>query len=789
MRRWVLCGVLCFSVWSPVAGAEPIVAMVEGVQLPGQAIVRGRVLDSTRAAVVGAHATVTSDRGGEPASTTTNQQGEFEVPLMPGGYTVRVRAAGFAEVSRRVNLGQGSTVSADFVLEIAGIAEAVSVDAPIGYSVPALSSATKTMTPLRDVPQAISVVSSELIADQRMSSMADVTRYMPGVGFAQGEGNRDTPIMRGNSSTSDFFVDGVRDDVQYFRDVYNVDRVEALKGPNAMIFGRGGVGGVINRVTRQADWAQSRETSLQFGSWDNKRFTADIGRGLNDTVAVRATALYEDSDSYRDGVGIERYGFNPTVAFRVGPETTLRASYEYFHDERIADRGISSFDGRPVTTAPGTFFGDPSQSPTDATVNLFSSVFEHRFSSRFTLRNRVSYGDYDKFYQNVFPGAVNTAATSVAISAYNNATTRQNLFNQTDLILSARTGRFGHTLLVGTEFGRQETDNFRSTGFFPGLGANVTTFNAPLGAPTISMPVVFRQNATDADNHGVTTIASAYAQDQIAVSKRVEAVVGLRFDSFIADVTNNRTATDLSSDDALLSPRLGLVYKPISPLSLYGSYSLTYLPRAGEQLSSLSLTNQALDPEKFRNYEVGAKWDVLPSFSFTAALYRLDRGNVLVPSPTDPAVSILVDAQRTRGLELGLNGNITRAWSVAGGYAYQDGEITHSISTTARAGTALAQLPRHSLSLWNKYDFTPRLAAGLGVIHRSDVFTSTDNLVVLPAWTRLDAAVYYQLTSMLRAQVNIENLFDEDYYLNAHSNTNITPGSPRAIRFAVTTRF
>ena len=322
--------------------------------------------------------------------------------------------------------------------------------------------------------------------------------------------------------------------------------------------------------------------------------------------------------------------------------------------------------------------------------------------------------------------------------------TRQNLFNQTDLIVSAQTGRFGHTLLLGTEFGRQETSNFRETGFFSSLGANVTTFNAPLASPTISLPVEFRQNATDADNQGVTTIASVYAQDQVALSEHVEAVVGLRFDSFNADVTNNRTATDFSSDDGLVSPRLGLIYKPIQPLSLYGSYSLTYLPRAGEQLSSLSLTNQALDPEEFRNYEVGAKWDVVPSFSFTAALYRLDRGNVIVPDPNDPTASILVDAQRTKGLELGVNGYVTRAWSVAGGYAYQDGEITRSISASAQAGAVLAQLPKHSISLWNKYDFTPRLAAALGVIYRGDVFTSTDNLVVLPNWTRVDAAAVLQ---------------------------------------------
>ena len=347
------------------------------------------------------------------------------------------------------------------------------------------------------------------------------------------------------------------------------------------------------------------------------------------------------------------------------------------------------------------------------------------------------------------------------------------------------------TLALGrpNTFGRQDTSNFRETGFFSSLGANVTTFIAPLASPTISLPLTFRQNATDADNQGVTTIATVYAQDQVALSEHVEAVVGLRFDSFNSEVTNNRTATDFSSHDGLVSPRLGLIYKPMQPLSFYGSYSLTYLPRAGEQLSSLTLTNQALDPEEFRNYEAGMKWDVVPSFSLTAALYRLDRGNVIVPDPTDPTASILVDAQRTNGLEIGLNGSVTRAWSMAGGYAYQNGEITRSISASAQAGATLAQLPRHSVSLWNKYEFTPKLAGAVGVIYRGDVFTSTDNLVLLPNWTRIDAAMYYNLRSVFRAQVNIENLFDEDYYLNAHSNTNITPGSPRAIRFALTTRF
>lgn len=784
MRRWLSCAVLVLLI--PFSG----VRAAENVEQPAsEVVVRGRVVDTSGGAIPAAQVILVAGDFGSSMTVVTDAQGGFEFFVVPGRYTIRINANGFVDASRRLIVNDRAAMTADFTLEVAGIHQSVTVEAPIGYAVPAIGSATKTPTPLRDIPQAISVVSSALIADSRMSSMADVARYMPGVGFAQGEGNRDTPIMRGNSSTSDFFVNGVRDDVQYFRDVYNVERVEALKGPNAMIFGRGGVGGVINRVTRQADWGQPREVSLQLGSWDNKRFTVDLGRGVNSNFALRATALYENSDSYREGVAVERYGINPTMALRLGSNTMLRASYEYFHDQRTADRGISSFNGRPVDVDARLFFGDPSRSPTGAAVNLVSLLIEHRIGSRITLRNRFSYGDYDKFYQNVFPGAVNGAAGTVAISAYNNATTRQNLFNQTDVTISARTGRFGHTLLFGTEFGRQQTGNYRQTGFFSTLGSNVTTVHAPLMVPTISMPVEFRQTATDADNYGVTTIASVYAQDQIALSRHVEAILGLRVDGFNAGVTDNRTATDFISDDALVSPRVGLIYKLIPPLSLYGSYSLTYLPRAGEQLSSLQLSNQALDPEEFRNYEVGLKWDVIPSFAFTAALYRLDRGNVIVPDPANPAHSALVNAQRTRGLEIGLNGNISSKWSMAGGYAYQDGEITQSISATALAGAALAQLPTHSLSLWNKYEFSPLIAAALGVISRSDVFTSTDNLVVLPDWTRVDGAVYYNVTSGLRAQVNIENLFGRRYYLNAHSNTNITPGSPRAIRFALTTRF
>jgi catecholate siderophore receptor len=748
----------------------------------------GTVVDSTGAAVAGASVALRAGRPEVVRRAASDATGQFvfdDVP--PGPARVTATLEQFAPASVEV---AGPRTDLRLVLKPQAFTDQVTVSAP-GLVVTRTSTATKTDTLLRDVPQAVSVVTREQIADQRMQGIADVVRYVPGVGIAQGEGNRDTPIFRGNSSTSDFFVDGIRDDVQYFRDLYNVERVEALKGPNGMIFGRGGVGGVINRVTRQAEpgRAATREAAFQLGSWGDRRVTSDLGRALGSGAALRVTGMYEQADSYRDSVSLERYGINPTVAASLGPDTTLRLGYEHFHDERTADRGIPSYEGRPLATDASTFFGDPDESESVVTANVASALVEHHFGSRFTLRNRTSYGDYDKLYQNVFPGAVNAAGTEVAVSGYSNGTRRRNLFNQTDLVFWRRALGFDHTLLVGMELGRQETDNLRNTAYFTSIGPTTTSVSVPVANPVTSLPIELRPSATDADNHGVATTAALYVQDQLALSRKLQAVLGLRYDRFDMDFTNHRTASGLESRDDLFSPRVGLVFKPAEPVSLYASYSLSHLPRAGEQLGSLSLTNQALEPESFTNYELGAKWDLGRGIALTAAAYRLDRGNVIVPDPQDPTRSQLVDAQRTKGVELGVAGNLTAAWSVAGGYAWQDGEITRSLSATVPAGARLAQLPEHSFSLWNRYDFSRRWGAGVGVIHRSEVFSSTDNGVVLPSFTRVDAALFFSLGSKLRAQLNVENLFDVDYYSYAHSNNNITPGSPRALRAALTTRF
>jgi catecholate siderophore receptor len=653
-----------------------------------------------------------------------------------------------------------------------------------GYATPRSTSATRTDTPLRDAPQSVSVVTQGLIADQAMQGMADVVRYVPGVTMGQGEGHRDAPTIRGNSSTADFFVDGVRDDAQYLRDVYNVERVEALKGSNAMVFGRGGGGGVINRVSKEAQWAPTRVVTTEGGSFDHKRAMVDIGQGLGANVAVRFNGMYENSGGFRDAYDLERFGINPSVAFALGARTTLRGGYEYFSDERTVDRGIPSFQGRPSDADITTFFGNPDLSHSELQAQSATATLEHATAGGLMIRNRSRWATYDKFYQNSFPGAVSADGATVNLSAYNNATDRSNLFNQTDVTLDVATGPVRHTLLAGAELGRQRTENFRETGYYNDASTSIAV---PFASPTVETPITFRQSATDADNRATATVSAVYLQDQLEIGRHVQLVGGVRFDRFDIDFHNNRNGEGLDRQDDLFSPRAGLVIKPVEPVSFYGSYSVSYLPSSGDQFSSLSATTETLEPEQFTNYEVGAKWDVLPGLSFTSALYRLDRTNTSAPDPNDATKIVQTGEQRTTGWELGISGNVMPWWQVAGGFASQEAKIT-STTSAAKEGQRVPLVPEKTFSLWNRWQVMPALGLGLGVIHQDEMFAAIDNTVTLPGFTRADAALFLRITGGLSAQVNVENLFDERYYATSHGNNNIMPGASRTLRLSLTTR-
>jgi len=741
----------------------------------------GRILDPAGAPISGAHVTVVPKGGLPGASADSTPEGRYSLVLEPGAYTLKVAKEGFVETVREVVLPSSAN---DITLQVAPVVASVTVTESAAYLAPASRTATKTLTLLRDVPQSVSVVTRELVQDQLMMSMGDVVRYTPGITAIQGENNRDQVVIRGNSSSADFFVDGVRDDVQYYRDLYNLERVEALKGPNAMIFGRGGGGGVINQVTKQADFMNFGEISLTGGSFGNKRFAADLDHPLNDKLAFRLNGMFEDSDSFRQYVNLRRFAVNPTFTYAPTSKTRIIVGYEHLRDNRIADRGIPSFRGRPAEMDISAYFGDPTNSNVHANVNVGTVTVEHEMG-RLTIRNRTSIGDYNRGYQNFVPGVVSADQTQVSLSAYNNATQRRNLFNQTDFIYAVATGRIRHTLLAGVEAGRQLTDNLRNTGYF---NNTATSILVPYGDPTINARTVFRQSATDANNHLMTNLGAAYLQDQIELSRHFQVVAGVRFDHFDLQYHDNRSGTDLRRIDNLLSPRAGVIFKPVTAVSMYASYSVSYLPSSGDQFSSLtSITQQAI-PEKFNNYEVGVKWDLRSDLSLTTALYRLDRSNTRATDPNNPTAIVQTGGQRSNGFELGLSGSVTRKWKITGGYAYQDAFVV-SATTAAAAGAQVAQVPHHTFSLWNNYQIARRWGAGLGVLERTKMFAAIDDTVTLPGYTRADTAVYYSINEKIRLQANVENLFNAKYYLNADSNTNISPGSSRAVRVGLTVRF
>ena len=660
-----------------------------------------------------------------------------------------------------------------------------------GYGAASTRAGTRTDTDLRNVPQAITVVSETQIEDQSLRSVADVLLYVPGATPGTGEGNRDQISLRGNNTTADFFIDGIRDDAQYFRDLYNVDRIEILRGPNAMIFGRGGGGGVVNRVVKRPGENAFREFALSADSEGGVRLTGDVNLPVGAGAGLRINGIYEDGESFRRGVELERYGLNPAFGLSLGEATRIDLAYEYFHDRRTTDRGVPAFNDRPLAGADRRFFGDPDDSFAEVDVHHFDVAIEHRFGDDLTLRNRTRYSDYDKFYQNIFPGDLNEATGMVTLSAYNDTTQRENLVSQTDLVWEGRLGGVRHTLLFGFELGRQETLNRRRNGFFQ--PADTATILVPAAAPTIDANLIFRPVNTNAArtpaafNESDATIAAVYVQDQLVLSEALEIVAGLRLDRFELDATNLNTGQTFGRVDTLISPRLGLIVRPVAGLSIYASYSRSYLPSAGDQFTSLDLTAAALEPERFDNYELGVKWEPVPGLLASVAIYQLDRSNTRAAGPV-PGTVVLTGEQRSRGLEVGLERRITGRWQISAGYALQDAEITRT-TAAAPAGRQAPFVPRHQFALWNRYDVTPRLGLGVGVIARSKMFASISNAVTIPGYARVDAAVFYEVADGIEAQLNIENLFGKDYFSTAHNDNNIAPGAPTTVRGTVRFRF
>jgi catecholate siderophore receptor len=658
--------------------------------------------------------------------------------------------------------------------------------ASTGYVAQDIVTATKTDTPLIDVPQTIHVVTREQLDDQAHYSLGEVLRYVPGTTVGQGEGNRDQITLRGQNTTADFFLDGVRDDVQYYRGLYNVERVEILKGPYALIFGRGGGGGIINRVqkTPVADesFGSARSSLNSFGGWD---VSADINAPLGSRAAIRLNATYEAMESDRRFVDGRRYAWNPYLAVDLGNDWKLGLSYEYVNDERVPDRGVPSVAVSGKANAPlrgydRLFFGVPGANRTTLEAHVAKARLDGKLSDNLSFTGTLLYGDYDKFYVNVYAnGPVNLANNSVQLDAYSDPTKRENLIGQANLIWEVATGAVEHKLLFGIEYGDQQTRNDRRLPVFA-PGRTFSLVNPVY--PAIAMTTLSRDTVSQVQ------FVSAYMQDQISIGDHFDVVAGLRFDHFEIDGVDFIPAVDrpFARSDDKISPRLGLIWKPQENASVYASFSRSFLPRSGDQFISLSTTTQNLAPEKFTNYEIGAKWDIRPDLNVTAALFQLDRSNATTPDPANPLTTINIGETRIKGLELAVTGKLLPGWQMSAGYTLQDAKLR------GNDFVALGQVPKHQLSLWNRYDVNDTIGIGLGVIHQSSQFAAIRTSATttrLPAFTRVDAALFYHMSENVQLQVNVENLFDTDYFADAHNNNNITPGAPINGRVTVRVKF
>lgn len=657
--------------------------------------------------------------------------------------------------------------------------------------------ALRTPTPILDVPQSLSIVTSEQITQQGFTSVGDIINYTPGVNSSQGEGHRDAVVFRGVRSTADFFIDGARDDVQYYRPLYNLEQVEILRGPNALLFGRGGTGGILNRVTKKGVIGETF-TDYQAGvnSFGEHSFQIDSNFDTGDSSAVRINAFYENLSNHRDFYDGDRFGVNPTARLQLGSGTVLDVSYEYADHERFIDRGIpTGADGRPVEAFEEIVFADPDLNTTELQAHLFRAALQHEFTDNLKGYFNAFYGDYDKLYQNFYASGYDQLASpmEVTLDGYLDTTQRDNMILSGNVIWEPGTGNINHTIVAGGEIIDTSSDQDRYNSFWNTTADDNETF-------AITRPLVLRggvgvnalgaatSNSFNSDINDDTRVGidvrSLYIQDEIEISEKLDLVIGARYDSFEIDVFNVVANERRSRKDDEVTPRAGLVFKPIENISFYASYSESFLPRSGEQFANINGSNNQLDPNTFSNLEGGLKYDFSRGLSLTAAIFEIEQSSPQV-ADNNPETLDVIDSEIT-GFEAQIQGQLTDNWYVSAGYSNLDGE---QVNRTGPTGLRPRELPEHMFSLWNTYQVSTYLGFGLGLTHQDESFIDNGNNAILPSYTRVDAAAYYDFSEDLRIQVNVENLTDELYFPNSHSTHQATVGRPLNARVTVTSRF
>lgn len=646
--------------------------------------------------------------------------------------------------------------------------------------------ALKLPTPIVDVPQSASITTSSELFERGFDEIGDIARYTPGINTSQGEGHRDSIVFRGVRSTADFFVDGVRDDVQYYRSLYNLDQVEVLRGPNSLLFGRGGTGGIINRVTKKA------EIGNEFGSADlgvdtfsALDFALDYNIQTGPNSALRLNVHSDKLDGDRDFYDGDRFGFTPTLQLRLSPQTTLDLTYEYADHERFIDRGIpTGADGRPVEALTGVVFGDEDINTNQLEAHIWRAALSSDVSDTLKANVAVSYSDFDKLYRNLYVADYLPATNEVVIDGYLDPTSRESLTISGNLIKEWG----NHTLLVGAEIVDTENKNHRYNTNWSATSDDQATFavTRPMTfTMTSASDPVAANTATSLDftsslNNSTETdieVTSFYFQDQIDITDNLILTLGGRFDEFDITIDDIKNGGSRSQNLDEFGPRGGLVYKPGENSSVYVSYSESFLPRSGEQFKEMDALEALEDPDEFENTEIGYKYDS-ENATFSIAYFELestryDKANANAEQTEERDLEV-------DGIEIAYAGKINDKLTLSATFSDLDGD---------NSGQKAREVPEKTYTIWAAYQASEKMNLGLGITHQGESHISDGSTAKLPDYERVDFSLNYDLRDDMVLQLHVENLTDEVYFPHSHSTHQVSVGEPLNAKLALYKKF
>jgi catecholate siderophore receptor len=643
------------------------------------------------------------------------------------------------------------------------------------------SSLSKFPEPLKDTPQSITIVPQILVEEQAGTTLRDALRNVPGIAVTAGEGGGsqgDSFTLRGFNARNDMYIDGVRDSGSYFRDSFNFDAVEVLKGPSSAFFGRGSTGGIINQVSKVPRLDPIYNGIFSGGNGAFFRGTVDVNQPIAPLVpnaAFRINLMAQRTDVVeRDHIEGKRYGVAPSISFGLETPTQLTLSYFLQHENNLPDYGFPYVNGRPLRIDRATFYGLTKEDQEETTVNIGTLRLDHRFNDSFSLRNTLRYSHVDR------DSAV-TNATAVLPNTLNRSRPQRDtqesiLANQTDLTARFDTYGIKHTAISGIEISRETFDLIR----WASVGPNTTIHN-PNNNQSPSAKTLAADSDTGATGFGI------YAADQIKLNEYLDLLGGVRWDYFDADVKDEFANDRRKQLDRMWSYRGGLVFHPRPSQSYYFSYGTSFNPSA--EGVALSVATNGTPPEKNQTFEVGAKLEFFEgALNLQSALFRTDKTNARTPNPEDPTLPNMVTGkQRAQGFEVGLTGRLFSGLNIFSGYTFLDSKILKD-TNKAIIGNKIANVPRHSASIWTTYDFLEKWQVGGGPTYVGGRYSNNANDNRIPGYIRWDSTIAYQITRNVQLRLNSINMTNQLYF-DSISGSKAVPGAGRTFIGSANFRF